>query len=90
MSLEERLQHRREYEQTRGKSPERKEKKRGYIQSKRQEAKSLGLCVTCGQPAIPDQTRCKPCAELHQEYHQQAKRRTTQQREQASGQARIF
>ena len=87
MSPEERLQHKREYEKTRGKSPERKEKRRGYIQTKRQEAKSLGLCVTCWAPTIPDQTRCKPCAEEHQKYHKEAKERAIQQRIQASGQA---
>ena len=87
MSPEERLQHQREYEKTRGKSPERKEKRRGYIQAKRQEAKSLGLCVTCWAPTIPDQTRCKPCAEEHQKYHKEAKERAIQQRIQASGQA---
>ena len=59
----------------------------GYIQAKRQEAKSLGLCVTCWTPTIPGETKCKPCTELHQKYRRQAKEGAIQQRDQASGQA---
>ena len=89
MSPEERLQHRREYEQTRGKSPERKEKKRGYIQAKRQEAKSLGLCKDCPNPAVPDRTRCETCAAKHQASRA---RRTAQENAAArhSGQSTMF
>ena len=90
MSPEERLQHRRAYEQNRNQQPGRKEQKRGYIQAKRQEAKSLGLCVTCWAPTIPGETRCKPCAELHQEYRRQAKNRAIQKRDQASGQTKFL
>ena len=60
--VEAREQNRHEYEQR----PERKENKLRHAQAKWQEAKSLGLCVACGAPPIPDQTRCCPtCAEKH-------------------------
>ena len=64
--VEAREQNRHEYELKRAKRPERKENKLRHAQAKRQEAKSLGLCVACGAPPIPDQTRCCPtCAEKH-------------------------
>ena len=47
--------------------PERKENKLRHAQAKRQEAKSLRLCVACGAPPIPDQTRCFSCAEVHRQ-----------------------
>ena len=79
--VEAREQNRHEYEQRQ----ERKETKLRHAQAKRQEAKSLGLCVACGAPPIPDQTRCKVCAEQHRQYHKQAREKARQQREQASG-----
>ena len=84
--VEAREQNRHEYEQRQ----ERKELNRQIAQAKRQKAKSLGLCVACGAPPIPDQTRCETCAEQHRQYRRQARERAKQQREQASGQARIF
>ena len=84
--VEAREQNRHEYEQR----PERKENKLRRAQAKRQEAKSLGLCVACGAPPIPDQTRCEACAEQHRQYHKQAREKARQQRKQASGQTRIF
>ena len=93
MSPEERLQHRRAYDQKRSQTPERKELNRRTVLAKRQEAKRLGLCVACGAPPIPDQTRCETCAEQHRVGRQRwyaerkAKERASQQREQASGQA---
>ena len=61
--VEAREQNRHEYERR----PERKENKLRHAQAKRQEAKSLGLCVACGAPPIPDQTRCFSCAEVHRQ-----------------------
>ena len=85
--IEAREQNRHEHERHRNRTAERKELNRRFAQAKRQEAKSLGLCVTCGAPPIPDQTRCEVCAEQHRQYHEQARERTRQQREQTSGQA---
>ena len=84
--VEAREQNRHEYEQR----PERKENKLRRAQAKRQEAKSLGLCVACGAPPIPNQTRCEGCAEQHQQYRRQARERANQQREKDSGQTGIF
>ena len=88
--VEAREQNRHEYELKRAERPERKELLRQIAQAKRKEAKSLGLCVGCGAPPIPDQTRCETCAEQHRQHRRQARERAKQQREQASGQARIF
>ena len=88
--LEAREQKRREYELKRAQRPERKEHRRRQAQAKRQEAKSLGLCIGCGASSIPGQSRCETCAEQHRQYRRQAKDRAKQQREQASGQSRIF
>ena len=91
--VEAREQNRHEYELKRAERPERKEHKRRHAQAKRQEAKSLGLCIACGAPHIPDQMRCETCAEQHRVGRQRwyaerkAKERASQQREQASGQA---
>ena len=57
---------RQDYERLRGQRPERKEALRKYKQEKRESAKALGICKHCGDPAIPDQTRCKKCAGKHQ------------------------
>ena len=87
--VEAREQNRHEHEQRQ----KRKENKLRHAQAKRQEAKSLGLCVACGAPPIPDQTRCEICAEQHRVGQQRwyaerkSKERASQQREQASGQA---
>ena len=50
----------------------------------------LGICVECGAPPILDETRCQTCAKRHREYQRQAKEGAPQQKEQASGQTRIF
>ena len=84
--VEAKEQNRRKYEQR----PERKELRRRITQDRRDKAKSLGLCVACGAPPIPDQTRCEVCAEQHRQYHRQAREKARQQREQASGQTKIF
>ena len=84
--VEAKEQNQREYELR----PERKELKRRSTQNRRDKAKSLGLCVECGAPPIPDQTRCEVCAEQHRQYHRQAREKARQQREQASGQTKIF
>ena len=84
--VEAKEQNQREYELR----PERKEQKRRSTQDRRDKAKSLGLCVECGAPPIPDQTRCEACAEQHRQYPKQAREKARQQREQASGQTRIF
>ena len=88
--VEAREQNRHEYELKRAERPERKEHKRRHAQAKRQEAKCLGLCVACGAPPIPNQTRCEGCAEQHQQYRRQARERANQQREKDSGQTGIF
>ena len=90
MSPEERLQHRRAYEQKRSQTPERKELNRRTALAKRQEAKRLGLCVGCGSPPIPDETRCETCAEKHREgrrkYQKRAKNQAAQPEIQESDQ----
>ena len=87
MSPEERLQNRREYERNKNRTPERKELNRQISQAKRQEAKSLGLCIVCGDPPIPNETRCKTCAENHRVSRRQSQQRPISERDQASGQA---
>ena len=77
--VEAREQNRHEYEQR----PERKENKLRHAQAKRQEAKSLGLCVACGAPPIPGQTRCFSCGEPHR----QSRRRSDAMRRAAARQA---
>ena len=81
--VEAREQNRHEYELKRAQRPERKEQKRRHAQAKRQEAKSLGLCVACGAPPIPDQTRCPTCAEKHRV----SRRRSNATRRQTTGEA---
>ena len=58
---------RREYERTRRQRPERRETLRKASQAHRQKAKNLGLCRDCSNPAIPERTRCKICAEKHRQ-----------------------
>ena len=45
--------------------PERREAFRKAAKNRRERAKELGLCRDCREQAIPDQTRCEPCAEKH-------------------------
>ena len=78
--VEAREQNRHEYELKRAERPERKELRRRITQDRRDKAKSLGLCVACGAPPIPDQTRCEVYAEQHRQYHKQARERARQQR----------
>ena len=54
-----------EAEHPRGPSPQRQKTWREHQKKRREEAKELGLCRDCREPAIPDQTRCEPCAEKH-------------------------
>ena len=46
--------------------------------AKRQEAKRLGLCVGCGAPPIPDETRCETCAENHRVNRRQSQKNAKQ------------
>ena len=61
-----------EYDRQRNKSPERVEYRRLREQERRRQAKLLGLCKNCSNPAIAGQTRCLSCAEKHR----QSRRRT--------------
>ena len=56
----------RENDQKRAQTPERKELQPRAAQARRDEAKSLGLCKDCPNPAVPDRTRCETCAAKHQ------------------------
>ena len=71
--VEAREQNRHEYERHRNRTAERKELNRRFAQTKRQEAKSLGLCFACGAPPIPDQTRCPTCPEKHRKSHRHSR-----------------
>ncbi len=88
--VEARAENRRAYEQERNQTPERKELLRRVTQSRREEAKRLGLCVGCGETPIPGETRCESCAENHRQYRRQAEHRATLQKDQASGQGTMF
>ena len=88
--LEARQEKRREYERQGAQTPERKELMRRSTQERRDKAKLLGICVECGAPPIPDETRCQTCSKRHREYQRQARERAAQKRERASGQTRIF
>ena len=68
-----------EYDRRRNKSPERKEQHRRYAQEQRQQAKELGKCRNCTEPAIPGQTRCTRCAAAHRQSRRRSdnKRRAT-------------
>ena len=44
---------------------DRKERQRVSFKKRLEEAKSLGLCSRCREPAIEGQTRCQECAERH-------------------------
>ena len=56
-----------EYDRQRNKSPERVEYRRLREQERRRQAKLLGLCKNCSNPAIAGQTRCLSCAEKHRQ-----------------------
>ena len=73
LELQERRENRREYEQNRSQRTERKQYGRDQQKKRRQRAKELGICKTCSQPAIPDQTRCPSCAEKNRQQHRSAK-----------------
>ena len=73
LELQERRENRREYEQNRSQRTERKQFGRDQQKKRRQRAKELGICKTCSQPAIPDQTRCPSCAEKNRQQHRSAK-----------------
>ena len=58
-------QKQREYDQQRNNTPGRKEYQRAVQSKLVARRKELGLCVNCGDVAIPGQTRCESCAEEH-------------------------
>ena len=64
--------------------------KRRNMQQRREKAKLLGICVECGAPSIPEESRCQACAERHRKYERESRERAAQKREQSSGQTRIF
>ena len=92
--LEERRQKRLAYDLKRSQTPERKERRRRNAQARRDEAKHLGLCVDCGAPPVPEQTRCETCAANHRvsrrQYQKRAKNQAVQEKIEASGQTRFF
>ena len=63
---------RRQHDRARDQQPERKEYQRLRAQEKREKRIALGLCVGCGQPSVPGQTRCRACVLKHQETHNRA------------------
>ena len=63
---------RRQYDRARDQQPERKEYQRLRVQEKREKRIALGLCVGCGQPSVPGQTRCRACVLKHQETNKRA------------------
>ena len=64
--VEAKKQARREYDQKRRQTLERKELQRRVAQARRDEAKKLGICKDCPNPAVPDRTKCETCAAKHQ------------------------
>ena len=70
---------RQEYERARNQTPERREYNRRYAQEQRQQAKQLGKCRDCPEPAITGQTRCPVCGEAHRQSRRRSddKRRAT-------------
>lgn len=56
---------RRNYEQVRNQTAERKEFHRRRAQRIRDERKAAGLCVGCGKQSTPGQTRCEVCRDKH-------------------------
>ena len=84
LSPEERIQRRRAYERQRRATPERQEYNRLYSQEQRRQAKQAGLCRSCPNHAIPNQTRCEVCAEKHQ-----VSRRASRARRQAEQESTV-
>ena len=81
---------RREYDQARNRTPERREYHRQLAQEQRQKAKELGRCRDCTKhTAIPGQTRCTTCAEAHRQSRRQsdANRRAAAKEKPTTGQA---
>ena len=87
---EARADNRRKYDQNRNQTPERKELHRPVAQDRRDEAKALGLCKDCPNPAIPNRARCETCTAKRRHPRRQAKNRAVQQRNEASGQTTFF
>ena len=89
--LEETRQKRLAYDLKRSQTPERKERRHRNAQARRDEAKHLGLCVDCGAPPVPEQTRCQTCAAVsRRQYQKRAKNQAVQEQIQASGQTSFF
>ena len=63
--VEVKKQKRREYDRKRSQAPERKGQMRAAQAKIVTHRKSLGLCVNCGAPSIPAQSRCPTYAERH-------------------------
>ena len=63
---------RRQYDRARDQQPERKEANRRRTAENRKKRIALGLCVGCGKPAVPGQTRCAACARDHRKSHNRA------------------
>ncbi len=85
--IQERREKRRQYDKNRDQRPERKQYVRERGKNNRQRAKELGLCRTCSQPAIPNQTRCPSCAAKHRLGNATitAKRRAARNKDQQTG-----
>ena len=77
----------REYDRKRNQKPERKDLHRRVVQTRRDEAKKLGICKDCPNPTVPNRARCENCTTKHQQTRKRAKNRATQQKIRASGQA---
>ena len=74
---------RKEYEQARSQTPERKEYQRRYGRKLTKIAKETGKCVNCPNLVIKDQTRCETCAENHRQ-----SRRRSEEKKKAADQAK--
>ena len=85
--VEARKENRHEYDRNRNNTPERKDLHRRVVQTRRDEAKKLGICKDCPNPTVPNRARCENCTTKHQQTRKRAKNRATQQKIQASGQA---
>ena len=75
--VEVRRQERLEYDRQRNQTPERMEYNQRYQQERRRQAKFLGLCKNCSNPAIAGQTRCLSCAEKHRQSRRRSKAKRT-------------
>ena len=63
-----------------------KEKQHAQWKERYNQAKALGLCRHCGEPAIECQTRCIRCAEKHRDHRRKTKDRAARQKDLAPGQ----